>query len=145
MNQETAAVGFIDIANSYLDFISNVIIYSSIQELIVLLMKLYISAYNLPEVEPETIEAVGGDCILHVEFTEGLPTLYRVFDDPFNDKRFVYGNLIDDLQDIAHSLIKGINEFNCGRVGNAVFEWKFGIIGQDDIINAVKALYALIN
>ena len=137
---------FYDAAKEYLTFIENEITYSSIEELIVLLMRLYISGHKLPELEPETTDAASADCKIHIRFEERMPMFYKMFDNPFKDKRPGYGFLVDDLQDIANDLIKGIEELISGNTGNAVFEWKQGFYTHwgEHAVNAIRALHSLI-
>lgn len=116
---------FYNLADKYCHFISaKEMTISDIATLMELLMKLYISAVNLPETEPETINSVVSDETdeILITFAEQIPQLYWEIFDPFNQEDAVCANLADDLSDIATDLYDGMREFEAGRTGNAVFE-----------------------
>ena len=110
-----------------------------------LLMTLYISAMTLPETEPETTASSSETPeTVAIRFTEQIPTSYWEVFDPYADDDPVCGDLIDDLSDIAADLKVGMKEYEAGRFGNAIFEWKFGANkhwGQH-IVDALRALHA---
>ena len=71
--------GFYKLADTYCRYIfSNVISKDNIFALIELLMKLYISAGNLPETEPETIHSALSveTNALQITFNDQIPQLY---------------------------------------------------------------------
>jgi hypothetical protein len=110
-----------------------------------LLMQLYISAMNLPETEPETIASLSDISeAVAIRFSDQIPTTYWEIIDPHADKDTVCGDLIDDLSDIAADLKAGMKEYEAGRFGNAVFEWKFGLNNHwgQHIVDALRALHA---
>ncbi len=141
------AAEFYELANEYVRFISkNEISGDSVPSLMELLMKLYSSAMFLTDGEPETIDSCSGTSkSIIVRFSEQIsPTYWKIFD-PFVDEDSVCGNLIDDLSDIAKELIDGMKEYEAGKIGNAIFEWKFGLNthwGQH-IVDALRALHAI--
>ena len=138
---------FYEQADEYCRFISeNVITADNVPYVMELLMKLYISAMNLPETEPETIAASSSDiseCVT-IRFTEQILTTYWEIFDPYADEDPVCGDLIDDLSDIAADLRDGMKEYEAGRFGNAIFEWKFGLNNHwgQHIVDALRALHA---
>ena len=140
------AKAFYEQADGYCRFIAeNVISSDEIPSLMELLMTLYISAMNLPETEPETIASssdISG--AVPIRFAEQIPTAYWETFDPYAGKDPVYGDLIDDLSDIAADLKVGMKEYEAGRFGNAIFEWKLGLNthwGQHTV-DALRALHA---
>ena len=135
---------FVSIAKDYFELIKTDITHSSVEELIVLLMKLYISAAGLPNMDPEMTDVQKGEYLIQVRFEEDMPLIYKLFSNPFKDNRPGYGCLSDDLQDIAADLNRGMEEFHSGRIGNAVFEWKSGlhIHWGEHAVNAIRALYS---
>ena len=134
-------------ADEYCRFVAeNVITADTIPSLMKLLMTLYISAENLPETEPDTIMPLSEISeAVPIRFAEEIPTTYWETFDPHADQDSVCGDLIDDISDIATDLIKGMEEYEAGRFGNAVFEWKFGLNNHwgQHIVDALRALHAL--
>jgi len=135
---------FYELAEKYHRFIAeNVVTADSVPSLIDLLMKLYMSAMMLPEAEPETIRASSdhSDAVI-VRFSEQIPTTYWEVFDPYVNTNPICGDLVDDLSDIAADLRNGMIEYDAGRFGNAVFEWKFGFDNHwgQHIIDALRAL-----
>ena len=98
-----------------------------------------------PETEPETTASSSETPeTVAIRFTEQIPTTYWEVFDPYADDDPVCGDLIDDLSDIAADLKVGMKEYEAGRFGNAIFEWKFGANkhwGQH-IVDALRALHA---
>jgi len=139
---------FYEQADEYCRFIAeNVIAADTVPSLMELLMTLYISAMNLPETEPETIAASSSDiseCVT-IRFTEQILTTYWEIFDPYTDEDPVCGDLIDDLSDIAADLRDGMKEYEAGRFGNAIFEWKFGLNSHwgQHVVDALRALHAV--
>ena len=137
---------FYEQADEYCRFISeNVITADTVPYVMELLMQLYISAMNLPETEPETIASLSDISeAVAIRFSDQIPTTYWEIFDPHADKDTVCGDLIDDLSDIAADLKAGMKEYEAGRFGNAVFEWKFGLNNHwcQHIVDALRALHA---
>ena len=137
---------FYEQADEYCRFISeNVITADTVPYVMELLMKLYISAMNLPETEPETIASLSDISeAVTIRFSEQIPTTYWEIFDPYADKDSVCGDLTEDLSDIAAALKTGMKEYEAGRFGNAVFEWKFGLNNHwgQHIVDALRALHA---
>ena len=137
---------FYEQADEYCRFISeNVITADTVPYVMELLMQLYISAMNLPETEPETIASLSDISeAVAIRFSDQIPTTYWEIFDPHADKDTVCGDLIDDLSDIAAALKAGMKEYEAGRFGNAVFEWKFGLNNHwgQHIVDALRALHA---
>lgn len=141
---------FYDIANTYCRFISeNKITVDSIPSLMELLMKLYISAANLPETEPETIERLveGKTDRPLVRIGDQVPQFYWEVSDPFVQEDSVCGDVADDLSDIFADLQIGIKEFESGRAGNAAFEWKLGLNNHwgNHVVGVLRVLHAIRN
>ena len=139
---------FYDLADTYCCFLSeNEITDASASCLMELLMKLYISAVNLPEAEPETVEhSTAGDTDLpSVRISDQIPQFYWEVFDPFAKDEPVCGDLADDLSDIAADLKIGMEEYEAGRIGNAVNEWKFGLNDHwgSHIVDALRALHTI--
>ncbi len=57
----------------------------------------------------------------------------------------VYGHVLDDLQDIVKELNRGISEYESRRIGNARFEWHFGMTSHwgQHAVDLIKALHSL--
>ena len=139
---------FYKLADSYCHYISTKeMTINDISKLMELLMKLYLSATNLPEKEPETIgstKSAKADQI-QITFNEQIPTFYWEEFDPFVQEEAVCSNLAEDLSEIAADLQNGMREFETGRLGNAVFEWKFGLNSHwgNHVVDALRALHAI--
>ena len=139
---------FYKLADSYCHYISTKeMTINDISKLMELLMKLYLSATNLPEKEPETIgstKSAEADQI-QITFDEQIPTFYWEEFDPFVQEEAVCSNLAEDLSEIAADLQNGMREFETGRLGNAVFEWKFGLNSHwgNHVVDALRALHAI--
>ena len=139
---------FYELADSYCYFVSskeNTI--DDIPTLMELLVKLYLSALDLPESDPETIDSATSDKTdkIQVIFKEQIPTFYWEVFDPFTKEEAVCADLVEDLSEIAADLQSGIREFEAGRKGNAVFEWKFGLNSHwgNHAVDALRALHAI--
>ena len=139
---------FYRIAEEYCNFISDTkISIDSVPSLIELIMRLYISALNLPEIEPETEDALPSISSepLQIHFSQQIsPDYWEIFN-PRTLEEPVYCNLLDDLSDIASDLQKGMVEYQSGRIGNAVFEWRFGLNSHwgNHAVDALRALHAI--
>ena len=138
---------FYELAEEYCRFIAeNEITADLIPSLIKLLMTLYMSAMVLPEAEPETIESsLDNSEDVSIRFSDQISTTYWEMFDPYVDKEPVCGDLADDLSDIASDLGNGMKEYEAGRFGNAVFEWKIGFNAHwgQHIVDALRALHAV--
>ena len=138
---------FYEQADEYCRFIAeNVIAEDTVSSVMKLLMTLYISAINLPEAEPETTASASSiPETVTVRFDEQIPTTYWETFNPYIDEDPVCGDLIDDLSDIASDLRGGMKEYESGRYGNAIFEWKllFNIHWGQHIVDALRALHTL--
>ena len=139
---------FYELADSYCYFVfskENTI--DDIPTLMELLMKLYLSALALPESDPETIGSATSDKTdkMQVIFKEQIPTFYWEVFDPFTKEEAVCADLVEDLSEIAADLQIGMREFEAGRTGNAVFEWKFGLNSHwgNHVVDALRALHAI--
>ena len=136
---------FYEQADEYCRFITdNVITTDKVPNLMKLLMALYVSAMNLPDTEPETTDS-SSDIAETVSFRIGdqISTTYWEVFDPYVYEDPVCGDLTDDLSDIAKDLKKGMNEYKAGRIGNAIFEWRFGLNNHWGlhIVDALRALH----
>ena len=121
---------FYSLAEKYCAFITKTEISGeSVPALMELLMSLYISAQNLPDMEPETTDASSfrNDVSIQIRIHEQISPFYWETPDPFVREEPVCGCLADDLADIASDLQRGMREYNSENRGNAVFEWKFGL------------------
>ena len=123
------------------------ITYDSIDYLISTVMRLYIAALELPEMEPETNDNIDMSEYIpkSVKISKDLPEAYWEVFNPFEKNEVVGGSLKDDLSDIIRDLERGISEYDAGRIGNARFEWHFGLLhhwGQH-AVDFIKALHAL--
>ena len=139
---------FYKLADSYCRYISlNVISMANILVLMELLMKLYISAGNLPETEPETIDSAMSveTNAIQITFNHQIPQLYWKAFDPFVCEDTVCANLTEDLSEIAKDLKTGMKEFEEGRTGNAVFEWRLGFESHwgSHLVDALRALHRI--
>ena len=111
------------------------------------LMEIYSAAFLLPDYTPETEYPSVNDSEgvtplrIHLDFQT---TYWEVFD-PIEEQESVCSDLIDDFTDIFNDLQRGICEYDAGRIGNAVFEWKFGFNNHwgQHVVDAIRALHAL--
>ena len=139
---------FYELADTYCHYISvKEMTVDDILELMEMLMKLYLLAVNLPEIKPESIDAtvINETDEIRVKFDEQIPTFYWEVFNPFVQEEAVCGNLAVDLSEIATDLQDGMREFEEGRMGNAVFEWTFGLNSHwgNHAVNALRALHSI--
>ena len=139
---------FYELADVYCRFVTEKeIAIADIPVLMELLMKLYMSAVSLPEIAPESIDlSPSNDAdVMQAVFEEQIPTFYWEVFNPFESDDPVCFNLAEDLSDIAADLQLGMREFEVGKTGNAIFEWKFGLNNHwgDHVVNALRALHAI--
>lgn len=111
-------------------------------------MHLYIAAFELPNMEVETESDDDSKFSPTLSFSEGFETLYWSVFDPFNNNpedEVVCMSLYDDLTAVLEELQNGISEYEAGRIGNAVFDWKLGyeVHAGTHTVNALKALHAI--
>ncbi len=141
------ATEFYELANEYCRFIvGNEITADSVSHLMELLMKLYFSAMYLPEAEPETIDSslVPLESV-QIRLSNHISPVYWEVFDPYVEEEPVCGDLTDDFSDIAGNLRNGMKEYEAGRVGNAVFEWKLSFNSHwgQHVVDALRALHAV--
>ncbi len=91
------------------------------------LMGLYVSGLHLPDAEPESIEDKSEVDFPKAPIKIAVPDYYQEVFDPFNDDEIVGCSIYDDLWDIRADLVEGIEEYEAGYKGNAVFEWTLGL------------------
>lgn len=112
-------------------------------------MKLYLSALNLPESLPDTIESTFSNHapICRIRLDKQILTLYWEIFDPTVQAEPICGNLIDDLLDIAVDLRKGMTEYEAEKFGNACFEWRVGFLSHwgNHTVNALRMLHSIRN
>jgi len=137
---------FYSSAKEYCSFIeSNIVSEKTIPEVMALLMKLYMAASDLPNSSDEISDETSSQQEYRgtPRFDPEIQTSYRMMYDPYEDDEPVFGNLKDDLSDIAGDLREGINEYENGRAENAAFIWKLNMEEHsgDHIMNALKALH----
>lgn len=103
---------FYYIAKEYCGYVyENEISNDSVSYLMTLLMKLYISALDLPELEPETADISShSEKHLMVRINSKLKPFYWEVFEPGNCDEPVCGHLADDLSDIASDIRDGILE-----------------------------------
>ena len=121
---------------------------SSIDKLMIYLMRLYVAANELPNMEAETESSDDIRFFPTLSFSEGFETLYWSIFDPFNNNpedEVVCMSLFADLKTVLDNLQSGVSEYEACRIGNAVFNWKFEFEGHTGthIVNALKALHAI--
>lgn len=139
---------FYELADTYCNYVSaKEMTIDDISALMKLLMKLYLAAVDLPETDPETIDSAGSvkTDLIRIKFEEQIQTFYWEVFDPFVQEDAVCANLSEDLSEIAADLQNGMREFEAGRTGNAVFEWKFGLNSHwgNHAVDALRALHAI--
>ena len=134
-------------AEQYCHFIKeNVVTVDLVPFLIELLMTLYISAMDFPETQLETDNSLLDNAETDsVRLSDQISATYWEVFNPYIDENPVCSDLIDDLTDIAIDLKKGMKEYESGRYGNAIFEWKllFNNHWGQHIVDALRALHTL--
>ena len=116
------------------------------KDLIVLLMKLYLAAMDLPEIDIDTIEDdISEEEVVSARFRDRMTLIYQEFFDPFRDNEPVCRSLIEDLNDIIYDLQEGIASYKKGQYGNAVHLWSlyYNPRWGQCAIDAIKALHEL--
>lgn len=68
--------------------------------------------------------------------------LYWEVFDPYEEAPLVCGSLSDDLLDVYRDLRRGLLIYDAGKVGSAVWEWKFHFTNHwgDHAVDALRAL-----
>ncbi|MBR5998741.1 MAG: DUF5063 domain-containing protein [Deltaproteobacteria bacterium] len=146
-NEEVAS--FYETASQFLSFVTkNEITHLSVNHLMTMLMKLYIEGLSLPDypdIEIETDDAHMTSVMPSITISKELPNLYWQIYYPFNENDLVGGALYDDIMDIVWDLLSGMEEYNKGRIGNAVFSWRFGLDNHwgQHAVDAIRVLHAL--
>lgn len=141
------AAEFYKLSEAYCQYIvEDIITLDSVPTVIEFLMRLYVSAMNLPEAETDTIESPNRfHNSISIEFSDQVPTLYWMMFDPYEEDDLVSGSLKEDLTSIVEDLRNGMLEYEGDSIENAVFEWKLGFKSHwgQHAIDALKALHAL--
>ena len=77
----------------------------------------------------------------------GLRRFYREVFDPYADPSDpeVMGDLIDDVEDIHHDLLKGLVAFRAGNFDEALWSWRLSFRSHwgEHATSALRALFAL--
>ena len=118
---------------------------SSVELLLVLIMKLYVSGVKLHDMKTDTGDPVKNVSNLYVNADENLFPYYWEIFDHLEEILSICGHLIDDIEEIASNMMNDIKEYELGKFGNAVFTWKFGLntIWGKNATDAIRALHAL--
>ena len=146
MSDNQIVANFYNLAFEFCRYLrENEIVRESVDYLISMVMKLYVLALDLPSIEPETENNSGDMTPIHIRINKDLPDVYWQIFNPFNDEESVCGSLTDDLSDISRDLQIGIHEYNSGRLGNAVFEWRLGLDHHwgKHAVGLIQALHAI--
>lgn len=146
---EILAQKYYNLATDFCNFIqSKTICDETLDELMTLLMRLYIDGLRLPLVEPDTVKDDLSKInkipdVYHINIK--YPSFYWQIFNPYEHEEAVGGDLQDDLSDIAKDLYDGILEYDAGYVNNAVFGWIWGLNHHwgNHVVNALRALHAL--
>ena len=139
---------FYKIAVDFCKYVNdNEISESSVDVLISYLMKLYLFALKLPDMEPDSDESERSviKVSIPIQVNDNFQTMYWEVFNPLEEDEPVCGYLVDDLNDIINDIQRGIHEYESGRTGNAVFEWKNGLDSHwgNHAIDAIRALHAI--
>ena len=139
---------FYNLVKEFLKYLDeNEISYNSFIYLITTLMQLYIAATNLPNIEPENIESHYTYKKPSIKIHNDIQTYYFEIFNPLINEESVCSDLEDDLNDIYNDLQRGIEEYEFGRIGNAVCEWRVGLQSHwgQHAVDAIRALHTLYN
>ena len=139
---------FYTLAKEFLKFLDeNEISNNSLMYLITTLMKLYIAGTNLPNIEPDDIECHYTNKKPLIRIHKDIQTYYFEFFNPFIDEEPVCSDLNDDIMCIYDDLQCGIEEYESGKIGNAVCEWRVGLQNHwgQHAVDAIRALHTLYN
>ena len=136
---------FYETALNYCNFISKTDICSNTaKEYMEILMRLYIAALNLPEVEPDTVDSINTNyCRDNVKVKDSI-YYWEVFD-PFECNAPVGCTVYEDIISIAEDIQIGIREYEAGRINNAAYEWRFGLDAHygRHLVDCLRALHFL--
>ena len=116
------------------------------KELIAFLMKLYLAAMDLPDIDIDTIDDdISEEEVVTARFRYRMPLTYQEFFDPFRDNAPVCGSLMEDLNEIINDLQEGIAAYKNGHYGNAVHVWSlnYNTHWGQHAIDAIKVLHEL--
>lgn len=133
-------------AVEFCQYIENrVITQDSVAELLEMLMTLYIDGLHLPDMEPDLVDDGTDKTIENVKLKMEIPDYYQELFNPLEDEEIVGCDLYDDFLDIRKDLLKGINEYDAGYKGNAIFEWKLGLNEHwgKHATDAMRALHSI--
>ncbi len=118
----------------------------TLDTLISFLMRLYLSAMALPQLEleeepPQLRQMAHSD----IRFQKNVPTCYRELFDPFEEEPPIFCDLKDDLVDIVSDLQEGIAVYESGLVGRAAFIWRFSseFHWGNHAVDAIRALHVM--
>lgn len=143
-----AVDSFYETAVEFCEFIGqNMITLETVDYLISSLMTLYIKALALPNIEPDSLGSVCEPLPkpFQVRIDRQVPSVYWMVCDPLEGEDLAAGSLYDDLSDILCDLRSGIEEYEAGMIGNAVFEWRFGLDAHwgSHAVDLIRVLHAL--
>ena len=116
------------------------------KDLIIFLMKLYLAAMDLPEIDIDTIEDdISEEVVVSARFRDRMPLIYQEFFEPFRDNEPVCGSLMEDINEIIKDLQEGIAAYQNSHYGNAVHLWSlfYNPRWGQHAIDAIKALHEL--
>lgn len=139
---------FYDLAKEFCDFVTEKELQEGDLDLLMsLILRLYANGLSLPDMEPET-DNVADDVKLPqmcIRISQDIPSSYWEVFNPLEEDAPVCGSLYDDLRDIARDLQVGISEYEAGKIGNAVFEWSFGLNNHwgQHAVDIIKTLHSL--
>jgi len=110
-----------------------------------LLPRIYAAGISLPNAEPDDTEPAPS------AHSPALPSLGR-FDvysevfDPFVHEDPVMSALSSDLSEIYSDLVGPLQDFDVGRVANAIRSWRFNICGHcgEHLVDALRAIHRAI-
>lgn len=137
---------FYELAKEFCQYVrENIISKESLDYLIEIIMKLYVAALHLSNSEPDTVEQNDNAMPAEIRISSQVPSTYWEVYDPFEDTEVICGSFYDDLNDILRDIEKGIDEYDAGRIGNAVFEWSFGLNNHwgKHAVDLIRAMHAL--
>lgn len=144
---EGQAGAFYEQADEFCRYLTeNMITTDKVPFLMKLFMTLYLSAMNLTDTEPETTGSSWDKADdVSIRIDEQISTTYWKVYDPYVYKDLVCGDLVDDLSDIVKELRAGMDEYEAGRFGNAIFVWRWGLDNHwgQHIVDALRALHAV--
>ena len=142
----SAARKFYDIAQCFCDVVNNDCASQKIplEPLLAAAVQVYSAALGIPSVEPESEDADTKERNPLNLSLDDSDIYWEVFD-PFTKEEAVCADFAEDLSEIAADLQNGMREFEAGRTGNAVFEWKFGLNSHwgNHVVDALRALHAI--